>query len=129
MNQRAIMLRLIAVAAIVLGAAAVPVMGASDVNEGDREIAVGVPVQAASLDSGRLTMMLAYVPGPAGDFDVTATFVDRKSDQRPIDVRLTMQPGDQVTFRVPGYPEARYHFLRAGDRVIARVQVERLKDA
>jgi len=47
----------------------------------------------------------------------------------PVDVRLPMPPGDTVSFRVPGYPEARFHFARIGHKVIARVEIERLSDA
>jgi len=119
------MLRFVAIAAVALGLAAAPVLGAAE----RHEVAVAQPVQPANLTGGRLDVVVYYVEHRSGDFDVTATFIDRAGRAEPVDVRLTMQPGDTVSFRVPGYPEARFHFARIGHKVIARVEIERLSNA
>jgi hypothetical protein len=82
-------------------------------------------IEAASLHEGPLDMVAYYEPAPSGALEVTATFasrVVRVMSAGPMRVLMALGDGDDVAFAIPGYPDALYRFVRAGDAVTVSVR-------
>ena len=73
------------------------------------EATLGRPIDAASLHDGPLDLVAYYVA--AGDaLEVTATFAAREDAGEPMRVVMALGDGEDVTFAMPGYPQALYRF-------------------
>jgi hypothetical protein len=84
------------------------------------QMTMGQSIESASLHEGALDMVAYYVPAPDGAFEVTATFAPRTAmmmSAAPARLVMVLADGDDVAFSMPGYPETRYRFTRAGDGV------------
>jgi hypothetical protein len=82
-------------------------------------------IEAVSLHDGPLDMVAYYQPAPGGLFEVTATFAPRTvtmMSAAPTCIVIVLADGDEVAFAVPGYPQARYSFVRNGGEVTASVR-------
>ena len=82
-------------------------------------------VQAASLHDGPLDMVAYYQPAADGALEVTATFAPRAvrmMSAAPMRIVVVLAEGDDVAFAMPGYPEARYRFVRSGESVTVSVR-------
>jgi putative glutamine amidotransferase len=82
-------------------------------------------IEAASLHEGPLDMVAYYEPAPSGALEVTATFasrVVRVMSAGPMRVLMALGDCDDVAFAMPGYPDALYRFVRAGDAVTVSVR-------
>jgi hypothetical protein len=85
------------------------------------------PIEAASLHDGPLDMVAYYVPVDGGALEVTATFAEHEPQPvpepaEPMRIVMALGDGDDVAFSMPGYPQALYRFLRAGDAVTVSVR-------
>ena len=84
-------------------------------------------IEAASLHEGPLDMVAYYRPVTSGALEVTATFAPRARGGRgPLRIIMALGDGDDVAFAMPGYPEARYRFVRSGQEVTASVRAVRV---
>jgi hypothetical protein len=86
-------------------------------------------IEAASLHEGPLDMVAYYRPVTGGALEVTATFAPRDRARQPLRIVMALGDGDDVAFAMPGYPDARYRFVRSGPHVTASVRAVRLSGA
>jgi hypothetical protein len=85
------------------------------------------PIEAASLHDGPLDMVAYYVPLDDGALEVTATFAEHEPQPEPepaapMRIVMALGDGDDVAFAMPGYRQALYRFVRAGDAVTVSVR-------
>jgi hypothetical protein len=84
------------------------------------------PIEAASLHDGPLDMVAYYVPAEHGALEVTANFAPREPQPEtaytePMRIVMALNNGDDVSFAMPGYPQALYRFTRAAEGVAVSV--------
>jgi hypothetical protein len=84
-------------------------------------------IEAASLHEGPLDMVAYYQPAPGGVLEVTATFASRDARAEPKRIVMGLGEGDDVAFAMPGYPQALYRFVRAGESVTVSVRPVRTR--
>jgi hypothetical protein len=92
------------------------------------ETTVRRAIEAGSLHEGPLDMVTYYVPVAEGALEVTATFIAREERAEPMRIVMALGDGDDVSFAMPGYPQALYRFVRAGDSVTVSVRSVRHSD-
>lgn len=79
-------------------------------------------IGAVSLHQGPIDMVAYYVPVSGGALEVTATFAARDATEfNPMRIVMALSDGDDVSFAMPGYPEALFRFVRAGTAVTVSV--------
>lgn len=84
-------------------------------------------IEAASLHEGPLDMVAYYVPTEGGALKVTATFAAYEPQPEtaypePMRIVMALDDGDDVSFAMPGYPQALYRFTRAAEAVTVSVR-------
>ncbi|TPK96527.1 MULTISPECIES: hypothetical protein [unclassified Mesorhizobium] len=80
------------------------------------EATVGRPIEAGSLHTGRLDMVVYYVPIDGDLLEVAATFAP-KGGGDPQRVVMGLADRDSVAFSMPGYKGSLYAFSRSGEEV------------
>lgn len=77
------------------------------------EVTIPHALAAASLHEGALDMVAYWLDGSDGALELTATFRNRATDDKPMRIVMPMQDGDALSFSMPGYPSLLYTFARA----------------
>jgi hypothetical protein len=111
------MFRSFAFAALAAAALAAPA--------GAEQMTMTRAIEAASLHEGPLDMVAYWVAAGDDTFEVTATFAPRAAEATPaapMRIVMALAEGDDVAFAMPGYPQALYRFVRAGDAVTVSVR-------
>jgi hypothetical protein len=80
-------------------------------------------IEGVSLHDGPHDMVAYYRAVDGGALEVTATFLARDAEGfDPQRIVMALGDGDDVSFAMPGHPEALYRFARAGSRVTVSVR-------
>ncbi len=87
-------------------------------------------IEGVSLHDGPHDMVAYYRAADDGALEVTATFLARDAEAfEPQRIVMALGDGDDVSFAMPGHPEALYRFARAGSRVTVSVRPARRTDS
>jgi hypothetical protein len=87
-------------------------------------------IEGVGLHDGPHDMVAYYRAVDGGALEVTATFLARDADGfEPQRIVMALGDGDDVSFAMPGYPQALYRFARVGSRVIVSVRPVRRTDS
>ncbi|MFV0385346.1 hypothetical protein [Paracoccus sp. (in: a-proteobacteria)] len=93
--------------AAILAALSIPAAAMAD------SVTLNAPAQGANLNGDTVDMSIYYLAGTDGAMSVNAVYVSDALPDQPHTLRMALQDGDNVTFALPGHPEALYNFQRA----------------
>lgn len=81
-----------------------------------QSISLNAPMQAASLHSGNLAMVVYYME-MEDHYQVVATYVSQDAPQEPARIKMALSDNDATRFGMPGHPGIIYAFSRSGETV------------
>lgn len=95
--------------------ATVAILAASAQTVFAETITLNTPMEAASLHTGGIDMVVYYLDNDE-HFEVVASYLDDTSAQ-PTRFQMALSNGDAVNFGLPGQTDVSYGFARNGDAV------------
>jgi hypothetical protein len=75
---------------------------------------LSAPMAAATLHEDAADMSVYWLPDGSA-FEVTAVYVEAADPAAPAALRMRLEEGDRVEFRLPGVEGVSYAFAREGD--------------